>query len=151
MIINQGRRPVSTGLPPRSGVGRQEERSEVQSLFEFSQKNAGLEVLHFHGELKQIKVRPPLALSKLSKQNLFQLIKRLIRIITNLYRVENLLKDLLGQAGKGSGIFEFLRSDTRRGELCLDVAEPDVWFHLIIGTKLHLSSCSLCNGLFCDM
>jgi hypothetical protein len=46
--------------------------------FEFPHENAGLEPLHFHGETKQVKVRLPLALSKLSKQNFFQLIEGLI-------------------------------------------------------------------------
>jgi hypothetical protein len=40
-------------------------------LFEFSHENARLEALHFHGELKQLKIGLPLALSKLlNQQNL---------------------------------------------------------------------------------
>jgi hypothetical protein len=47
-------------------------------LFEFSHENAGLEALLFHGGPKKIKIRLPLALSELPKQNIFQKIKRLI-------------------------------------------------------------------------
>ncbi len=73
-------------------------------LFEFSHENARFEALHFHGDPKQIEKRLPLALSKLSKQNIFQMIKSLIWLIADIYRVENVLKDLLGQTGKGIGI-----------------------------------------------
>jgi hypothetical protein len=45
---------------------------------EFSHENAGLETLHFHAELKQFKIRLPLALAELPKQNIFQKIKRLV-------------------------------------------------------------------------
>jgi hypothetical protein len=47
-----------------------------------------------------------------------------------------------------------LWSDTHRGELSLDEAEPDVWFLLIVGTKFHLRSCIRRNRLnrsFCAM
>jgi hypothetical protein len=111
-------------------------------LFEFSHVNAGFEALHFHGKPKQVKIRLPFALSKLSKQNIFQMIKRLIRIVVDINCVKNVPKDLLGQAGEGIGVLEFLRSDTCRGELCLDEAEPDVWLLLIVGKKFHLSCCS---------
>jgi hypothetical protein len=79
-----------------------------EMLFEFSHENAGFEALHFHRKPKQIKVRLPLALSKLSKQHIFQMIKRLIRIIADIYYVKNVPKDLLGQTGEGIGIFELL-------------------------------------------
>jgi hypothetical protein len=36
-------------------------------LFEFSHENSGLEGLHFHGELKQLKIGLPLAVSELPK------------------------------------------------------------------------------------
>jgi hypothetical protein len=41
-------------------------------------ENTGLEALHFHGKVKQFKVRLPLALSKLFRQSIFQKVKRLI-------------------------------------------------------------------------
>jgi hypothetical protein len=69
-----------------------------EMLFEFHHENAGLEALHFHGETKQVKVRLPLALSKLSKQSFFQLIEWLILIIADIHCVENVWKNLLGQA-----------------------------------------------------
>jgi hypothetical protein len=49
-----------------------------EMLFEFSHENAGLETLHFHAELKQFKIRLPLALTELPMQNIFQNIKRLV-------------------------------------------------------------------------
>ncbi len=55
-----------------------------EMLFEFSHDNAGLETLHFHGEPKQFKIRLPLAFAELPKQNNYQKIKRLIRIITDI-------------------------------------------------------------------
>ncbi len=68
-------------------------------LFEFPHESAGLEALQFHGESKQVKVRLPLTLSKLPEQHLFQMIKRLIRIVANIDCVRNVPKDLLGQVG----------------------------------------------------
>ncbi len=47
-------------------------------LLEFLHEDAGLEALHLHGELEQLKMGLPFALSKLPKQNFFQKIKRLI-------------------------------------------------------------------------
>jgi hypothetical protein len=67
--------------------------------WEFPHENAGLEALHFHEEMKQVEVRLLLTLSKLSKQNFFQLIEGLIRIIADIQCVENVLEDLLRQAG----------------------------------------------------
>jgi hypothetical protein len=64
--------------------------------------------LHFHGKAKQFKVRLPLALSKLSKPSVFQKVKRLIQVAADIKSIQNVLEDLLGQAGKGVGIFEFL-------------------------------------------
>jgi hypothetical protein len=40
-------------------------------VFEFSLENAGLEALHFHKELKQLKIGLPLALCELSEKNFF--------------------------------------------------------------------------------
>jgi hypothetical protein len=77
-------------------------------LFELSRENTGFKALHFHGKAKQFKVRLSLALSKLSKQNIFQKIERLGRVITNTKSIQNVPKDLLGQAGKVVGIFRFL-------------------------------------------
>jgi hypothetical protein len=74
-------------------------------LFELSHENTGLKALHFHGKAKQFKVRLPFALSKLSKQSIFQKIERLGRVVTDIKSIQNVLKDLLGQACKGVGIF----------------------------------------------
>ncbi len=47
-------------------------------LLELPHEGTGLEALHLHGELKQLKIGLPFALSELPKQNLFQEIKRLL-------------------------------------------------------------------------
>jgi hypothetical protein len=49
-----------------------------QVLFELSCENTGLEALHFHREVKQFKVGLLFALSKLSKQSIFQAVKRVL-------------------------------------------------------------------------
>jgi hypothetical protein len=49
-----------------------------QVLFELSCENTGLEALDFHREAKQFKVGLPFSLSKLSKQSIFQTVKRVI-------------------------------------------------------------------------
>jgi hypothetical protein len=49
-----------------------------EMLFELSHENTGLEALHFHGKAKQFKVRLQFALSKLSKQSIFQKVEWLI-------------------------------------------------------------------------
>jgi hypothetical protein len=79
-------------------------------LFELSHENTGLKALHFYGKEKQFKVGLPLALSKLSKESIFQKIERLrlSRVVTDIKSIQNGPKDLLGQAGKGIGIFEVL-------------------------------------------
>jgi hypothetical protein len=77
-------------------------------LFELSHENTGPNALHFHGKAKQFKVRLSFALSKLSKQSIFQKVERLIRVVTDIKGIQNVPKDLLGQAGKGIGIFKFL-------------------------------------------
>jgi hypothetical protein len=74
-------------------------------LFELSHENTGLKALHFNGKAKQFKVRLPLALSKLSKQSIFQKVERLCRVLTDIKSIQNGPKDLLGQAGEGVGIF----------------------------------------------
>jgi hypothetical protein len=99
-----------------------------------------LGLLHFQGEAKQLKIRLSLTFSKLPQQNCFEMIKKLIC-------VKNVPWNLLGQVGQSIGIFEFLRLDTGRCELSLDEAEPDSWFHLIIGTQLDLSRCCYRDGL----
>jgi hypothetical protein len=63
-------------------------------LFELSHENTGLKALHFQGKVKQLKVRLPLALSKLSKQSIFQKIEWLGRVITDIKSIQNVLKDL---------------------------------------------------------
>jgi hypothetical protein len=82
-------------------------------LLKFPHESARLEALNFHGETKQIKIRLPFTLSKLQEQQLFQMIKRLIRIVADINCVQNVPKDLLGQAGQCIGIFEFWGFDTR--------------------------------------
>ncbi len=74
-------------------------------MFELSHENTGLKALHFHGKAKQFKLRLPFALSKLFKQSIFQKIERLGRVVTDIKSIQNVLKDLLGQACKGVGIF----------------------------------------------
>ncbi len=55
--------------------------------------------------------------------------------------VGNVPKDLLGQAGKGIGVFKFLRFYPCRCKLGLDEAEPNMRFLLFVGTKFNLRSC----------
>jgi hypothetical protein len=95
-------------------------------LLKFPHESARLEALHFHGETKQIKIRLPFTLSELQEQQLFQMIKRLIRIVADINCVQNVPKDLLGQAGQCIGVFEFWGFDTRGCELGLGEAEPNV-------------------------
>ncbi len=110
-------------------------------LFELSHENSGLKALHFHTKAEQFKVRLPLALSKLSKQSIFQKVERLGRVVTDIQSIQNVPKDLLGQAGKGVGIFKFLSFDSCCCKLGLNEAEPNVRFLLILGTKFKLISC----------
>jgi hypothetical protein len=77
-------------------------------LFELSHENTGLEALHFHGKAKQFKVRLPLALSKLSKESVFQKVEQLIRVAADIKSIQNVPEDFLGQVSKGIGIFSFL-------------------------------------------
>jgi hypothetical protein len=105
-------------------------------LCEFSQENAGLEALHFHGEPKHLKIGLPLAFSELPKQK----IKRLIRFIVDFNCVQNVPKDLLGQTGQSIGEPEFLCFGARCGEL-------DGWFLLIVGAKLDLRGGCCRDGL----
>ena len=110
-------------------------------MFELSHENTGLKALHFHGKAKQFKVRLPFALSKLSKQSFFQQVGQLGRVVTDVKGIQNVPKDLLGQAGKGIGIFKFLLFDSCCCKLGLDEAEPNMRFLLIVGTKFNLRSC----------
>jgi hypothetical protein len=59
--------------------------------------------------------------------------------------IQNVPKDLLGQAVKGVGIFEFLEFDSRRCKLGYDEVELNERFLLIVRTKLNLSSCCCSN------
>jgi hypothetical protein len=76
----------------------------------------------------------------LPKQSVF-LYKSNGRVVVDIESIQNVPKDLLGQAGESVGIYELLRFDPRRCKLGLDEAEPNVRFLLIVGTKLDLSSC----------
>ncbi len=77
-------------------------------LFELSHEKTGIKALHFHGKAKQFKVRLPCTLSKLSKQRIFQKVKWLSRVVTDVKGIQNVPEDLLEQAGKGVGILKFL-------------------------------------------
>jgi hypothetical protein len=66
------------------------------------------------------------------------MVKGFIRVVADIQRVENVLKDLLGQAGQSIGILKLLGSDPCCCKLGLDEAEPNVWFLLIVGAKLNL-------------
>jgi hypothetical protein len=70
-------------------------------LFELSHENDGINALHFHGKAKQFKVRLPLDLSKLSKQIIFQKVELVSGVVTDVKGIQNVPKDLLGQAGNG--------------------------------------------------
>jgi hypothetical protein len=107
-----------------------------EMLFKLSHENTGLEALHFHGKVKQFKVRLPLALAKLSKQSIFHKVERLIWVVADVKSVQNIPKDLLGQAGKGIGIFKFLRFDFYYCKLGLAEVEPNMRFLLIEGQSL---------------
>jgi hypothetical protein len=50
----------------------------------------------------------PLALSKLSKQSIFQKVEGLGIVVTDVKGIQNVPKDLLGLAGKGVGYFSFV-------------------------------------------
>jgi hypothetical protein len=76
-------------------------------LFELSYENMGFKALHFHGKVKQFKVGLPFALSKLPKQSMFKKTEWLGRVVTDINSIQNVPKDLLGQAGKSVGVFEF--------------------------------------------
>jgi hypothetical protein len=69
---------------------------------------------------------------------IFQNVKWLSFIAAVVKDVKNVPEDLLGQTGKGVGVFEFLGFDPCRCKLGLDEAEPDVRFLLIVGTKFDL-------------
>jgi hypothetical protein len=53
-------------------------------LFKLSHENTGFEVLHFHGKAEQFKVGLPLALSKLTKQSMFQKIEWLGTVVKDI-------------------------------------------------------------------
>jgi hypothetical protein len=117
-------------------------------VFKFAHENAGLEALHHHhGELKQLKIGLPLALSELPKQNFFQMITRVIWFVADIHCVQDVSKDLLGQAGQSIGLPEFLWFGACLGELCLDEAKPDGRFLLIVGVKLDLRGRCCRDGL----
>jgi hypothetical protein len=77
-------------------------------LFELFHENTGVKALYFQGKVKPFKVRLPLALCTLSKQSIFLKLEQLSRVVTDIKSIQNVPKDLLGQAGKGVCIFKFL-------------------------------------------
>jgi hypothetical protein len=91
-------------------------------LFEFPHESARLKALHFHEETKQVKIRLPLTFSKLPKQHLFQIIKRLIRIIADIPCVQNVPKAM------ALAYLSFCDLIPAAGELGLNEADPDMWF-----------------------
>jgi hypothetical protein len=74
-------------------------------LFELFHENTGFEALHFYRKAEYFKRGPPLALSKLPMQSVFQKVERLGRVVADIKGVQNVPKDLLGQAGEDVGIF----------------------------------------------
>jgi hypothetical protein len=62
------------------------------------------------------------ALAKLPQQNSFEIIKRVIGVVAGINCVQNFLKNLFGQVGKGFGVFQFLSLDPSCGVLRLDEA-----------------------------
>jgi hypothetical protein len=75
-----------------------------EGLFELAHENSRLEALHVQWELTQLEVRLPPS----CQQNSFDVIKWLILFIACIDRVQNVLKDLLGQVGKSIGVLELL-------------------------------------------
>ncbi len=56
-------------------------------LYKLPHENAGHEAMHFHGEAKQFEIGLPFALSELPKQSIFQVVKRIVRIVADIQRV----------------------------------------------------------------
>jgi hypothetical protein len=76
-------------------------------LFELSHENNGLQALHFHGKAKQFKVRLPFALSKLSKQSIFQQIEWLDRVVIDIKSIQNVSGTCLGRLARALAYFSF--------------------------------------------
>jgi hypothetical protein len=97
--------------------------------------------------MQQFKIVLTFALAKLPQQNSFEIIRRVIGFLAGIDCIQNVPEDLFGQVGMGVGIFKLLRSDPNHGGFCLDVAEPDRWFLLIVRIQFHLGRCD-CRGEF---
>ncbi len=77
-----------------------------KGLFEFAHESARFEAVHCQREVKQFKIRLPLALAELPQQNSFELIKQLIRVIARINLVQNVPKDWYWQVGKRICVLE---------------------------------------------
>jgi hypothetical protein len=62
---------------------------EGRCCLSFPMRTLGFKALHFHGKVKQFKVRLPFALSKLSKQSIFQKVEQLGRVVTDIKSIQN--------------------------------------------------------------
>ncbi len=72
---------------------------------------------------------------------------REIGLVAGIEGIQNISQDLFGQVGKGLAMFNLLRSDPSRDELCLIEAEPEFWCFLITGAHFPLGRCD-CRGKF---
>ncbi len=66
-------------------------------LFEFPMRVLGFRPCISMGETKQVKVRVPFTFSNLPEQHFFQMIKRLIRIVTDIDCVRMYQRTCLGK------------------------------------------------------
>jgi hypothetical protein len=57
--------------------------------------------------MKQLKIRLPFALAKLTQQNHFEMVKRLLGVVESINYVKNISQDLLRQIGKCVCILSF--------------------------------------------
>ncbi len=76
-------------------------------MFELSHENTGLKALHFHGKVKQFKVRLPFALSKLSKQSIFQKVEWLGRVVTDIQGIKMSRRTCLGRLARALAYLSF--------------------------------------------
>jgi hypothetical protein len=137
LIKNMERNKISVGT-----------NSVREELFQFAHENACLDAVHSQGHTKHLKIGLLLALAKLPEQYSLEIIKRVIGLVAGIEGIQNISQNLFGQVGKGLPMFNFLRSDPSLGDLCLNKAEPEFWYFLIIGAQFHFSqfptSCRCC-------
>ncbi len=70
--------------------------------------NAVLEAVHSQGQTQQFKIGLPFALVKLSQQNSFEIIKRLIGVVASINFIKNVPKDCLGKLARSLAYVSFL-------------------------------------------